>query len=594
MYDQSADIRQCTLQKIEDQEYFFRVNFIYEPLLCALPTAAQWKMSDDPITQLLFENVLHVAEQQFFEKEKIKGELIAWTSLDPTIQNEHERVSFMLNTSQISTQGYSREITLRALPHEQGAETFNCPVGIALSNSLTPDHLPFPSMHDQHCVKKIQYSEADNLQTGQLFGLFDGYMDDTASKHARYSLALTLRFELEQNKDELVRDRRIANALQATYEQIHATYRGTGRTTATVVFSTENDIFVAQAGDSRALFVMANGMPIQASIDSHTSAIGHRDQPTMSASPTLTKYSLFDMVNGYCVLASSLFWKLFTSNQVGAQIKKMAEAGYSTRDMAAVLLATAARHGAIEDLTIMVVKLPSHPVLLQSNLDPFPSLHDAEDTSLTPEEWAEFDEKGLPERVWDVIERAIRVKWRKCLVAYYKKDNARYLMNRIFYKKINKKNCPKTEEYFSRQTASSSKERNLQVCNALINEFKATGYWKKPFHRLKDWQWDNLCSNHVVSIMKGNNNNLIKTIKIINTLIYKYRYGNDWLNFFTKNEISKNGNFASHVYKIKNLWFPIIIKSGLAEKIIFLLNDLNLRNSYLNDLVEAESDEVID
>lgn len=65
--------------------------------------------------------------------------------------------------------------------------------------------------------------------------------------------------ELESNNPATLNDEGIFIALKKCFKKLDADYHGEGGTTATVAFIIKDEIWVANVGDSRTIFVKADG-----------------------------------------------------------------------------------------------------------------------------------------------------------------------------------------------------------------------------------------------------------------------------------------------------------------------------------------------
>lgn len=234
----------------------------------------------------------------------------------------------------------------------------------------------------------------------KLFGIFDGHSKDgiagaQASKFVADNFLSTLSAQLNVFCADKLTDDGIFKALKETFKKIDTAYTGEGGSTGTVALILGNDLWVANAGDSRTIFVKSDGSIVQASEDAkpedykekieklggkvikgrvQTDALGKDNDlgvargfgdhefGCISANPKITKFALSDIA--YIILACDGLYDVASTDEVGAAIREMHHYVDEDRpdhkirpeEMAKRLAHTAARMGTKDNLSATVIK----------------------------------------------------------------------------------------------------------------------------------------------------------------------------------------------------------------------------------------------
>lgn len=580
-------------------------QYVYQTAFNALPTMKKWveearhttHKTHRSLAMHMLENYLWCAEQQASEKQKIAT--INWPVLDLRIRDEYQRVASIFQQSLCFFKASCFLVPCldetSTGPIVGVASSEGWPVGV-----VNDQYIP-REMNDYWLVHEVTYHDGgDVLQHGRLFGVFDGHVDATAAAHACNSFVSACEAALEQCQEEPLRDIYHFRALQKTYEKINATYEGKGGTTATVALMVRNELFISQVGDSRAIFVKADGTSIQVSEDAKPSlphyydqiqarggevipgsdgimrlngclsmatAIGDHDQPGISASPQIIKYPLPELEEGYLVIAAGI-WSLMTVTQIGEQIKVMADKGYSPVEMASILLTGASNSGVADNVTILVVHFPSSCIAIQNEMSLLsPGKEKKEHIPYMPlneEEWKCFHQMGIPQNVWQILEPLIRVKWRKLLFdGPSHKDPTRIKFNTILYQEIYKKRSdftPEGEQYESGTTAYVWRKRHQDQWQSISSfYFEKLHRADLSFDGIQDWQWNTLISHMEIPVIQdGVSPNLLV---ILNTLILECMNNSHE----EKQVAKKNEKFAVNVTFIREKWLQKLIAAGILD-----------------------------
>jgi serine/threonine protein phosphatase PrpC len=225
----------------------------------------------------------------------------------------------------------------------------------------------------------------------EVFGIFDGYRDVRAALFVKEHLAEYLKKALEEQNLFTLTDADIENALKKAFIQLDADFTGNEGTAVIVAFTLNGKIWIANAGNSRALLVNNEGAVIQASEDAdpkierykktieklggtvflnringsldvarsigHQQVVGKSGQRCVSPKPKITCYSLAELQEGYLVLACHGLYKVASSHEVGKAIKQMADQGETPEKMAKRLIYAALLKNTQDNVSVMVVKL---------------------------------------------------------------------------------------------------------------------------------------------------------------------------------------------------------------------------------------------
>jgi len=244
-------------------------------------------------------------------------------------------------------------------------------------------------MEDQDIFVSDSFMIQDQKYLFDLFGIFDGHGGEAAS-YVRDNILVYLIQVLEGNNKDALTEEGIFNALKDCFKRLNADYKGSGGTRAIVALILEDQIWVANVGDSRTILVTEDKI-VQASEDAKASKktyekkieklggcisagrvyghlttargigyqymLGNKGQCCISPNPKITYYPIKDFKEGYLVLASSGLCDVASTNQVGNAIQQMAKENVSTATMSQRLVQNAIFAGSTDCVTVLVVNL---------------------------------------------------------------------------------------------------------------------------------------------------------------------------------------------------------------------------------------------
>lgn len=234
----------------------------------------------------------------------------------------------------------------------------------------------------------------------ELLGVFDGHgtAGDIAAAYVKQNVTQYLKEALEVNNEESLTDQGISDALKECCQNLEADYAGPDGTTALMAVILNGKVWIANVGDSRAIFVK-DGTATQASEDAKPEiprykktveklggcvrrrlgegevdrvngvlavarAIGDkeivgRDGKTccISPDPKISYYSLEEFKNGYLVLACDGLYDVATTNEVGRAITQMDELGETVEIMSKRLVHSAIYKGSQDNVSVIITKL---------------------------------------------------------------------------------------------------------------------------------------------------------------------------------------------------------------------------------------------
>ena len=134
------------------------------------------------------------------------------------------------------------------------------------------------SMEDAHIVRKFDILLGGELKPVILTAIFDGHQGAECAKFAAVNLEDSLRQYLEKFAGEVITDENISNALTLSFIDLSHAYHpdntkdlpynhNAGCTANVIVQIGKGDIWVANCGDSRAIFINEKGVGLQISED---------------------------------------------------------------------------------------------------------------------------------------------------------------------------------------------------------------------------------------------------------------------------------------------------------------------------------------
>lgn len=246
-------------------------------------------------------------------------------------------------------------------------------------------------MDNTDLASQLSFKINHQIFQAEVFSVFDGYQDVKAALFVKEHVTLYLKKAFEEQSVSTLTDADIENALKKAFIKLDTDFPGNEGTAAIVAFVLNGKIWVANAGNSRALLINNEGTVKQASEDAdpkierykktieklggtvflnringnlelarsigHKQVVGKSGQRCISPKPKITCYPLAEFQAGYLVLACHGLYKVASSHEVGKAIQEMNERGMSPYKMAKHLVYTAMMRGAQDNVTAMVIKL---------------------------------------------------------------------------------------------------------------------------------------------------------------------------------------------------------------------------------------------
>lgn len=114
-----------------------------------------------------------------------------------------------------------------------------------------------PTMEDRHIASQIKFTSGGAEQNAKVFGIFDGHGGDEASDFVSKNIESYLSKNLSLYCETGITDAGIYQALRQTFVELDADCHLAAGTTACVTVMINGDLYVANAGDARA--VLKNG-----------------------------------------------------------------------------------------------------------------------------------------------------------------------------------------------------------------------------------------------------------------------------------------------------------------------------------------------
>lgn len=253
------------------------------------------------------------------------------------------------------------------------------------------------SMEDKDIATQLTISVGEEKVSVDLFGIFDGHKGGEVSLYAKEYISYYLEQSLKEHNSTELTVEGIFNSLKDCFilMDLFCPYK-IGGTTATAVICIKDNVWVANVGDSRALFVNRNGEVIQTTEDakpympsyqkkilraggliknqlwivsgtqrlSVARAIGDKNivgmggQCCVSPNPKLTCLPLKDVLGGYFVIACDGLFEPETSltQAVGTEVHRMARKSVSPGVMSRLLVKKAIECGSTDNVTCLVIK----------------------------------------------------------------------------------------------------------------------------------------------------------------------------------------------------------------------------------------------
>lgn len=247
------------------------------------------------------------------------------------------------------------------------------------------------SMEDAHLATEFTFKIGDKEHKASLFGVFDGHGGAECSKYIAANIQDKLIARLqEQNKDSLT-EAGIYNALKMVFVDLTKDYRGGDGSTATTAFIIDQDVYVANVGDSRTL-VEEEGSAQTMSVDAEPAAekfkkgiehrgsmvsrervlgvlavgraVGDKEIPGITARPKITKYTLEPARPGesrHLILACDGVFDVCSSIQVASAAQTLAKSGKTAKNIAETLVKKSIQAGSGDNISAMVINLSPQP-----------------------------------------------------------------------------------------------------------------------------------------------------------------------------------------------------------------------------------------
>lgn len=267
-----------------------------------------------------------------------------------------------------------------------------------------------PYMEDAYLAVPIEFRVGDQMHQAQLVGVFDGHgdVDDKnlfqdgvspgaqAAQFVRNHLTRELIKALESHNSQILTDEGIGKALSASLKTIDKIYEGYGGTTATVALILEKKVWIANVGDSRAIFldktqtrqVSADASLLDERYQNKVYKLGGLVFPARDAfringflamgtaigdheirgitglrciptNPEIT-YVSFDETEGkdnYLILMSDGLTGVASTNEIGDFMYELIAQGYSLTDISKYLVYGALVNRSDDNITVAIVKL---------------------------------------------------------------------------------------------------------------------------------------------------------------------------------------------------------------------------------------------
>ena len=265
-------------------------------------------------------------------------------------------------------------------------------------------------MEDNHLATILEVTINGSRKEIPLFGIFDGHGGNSCSRF----LALTLKEYLEKEinntfKNKNLSDLELFNLLKVTFvklghEFIQHYVRGPG-STATIALIIDDQLWVANVGDSRTILSMDNevlALSEDARLNSEkfkksvhkrgqlicadenrvlrvngnlnmSHAVGHSERASgINPRAKITKYSLNNLQNNnYLILGCDGLYDVASSKQISKTIQENAKKLDCTE--MALLLVKKAYTTSKDNISAMVIKLNKLPEMKKKSLLPFSS-----------------------------------------------------------------------------------------------------------------------------------------------------------------------------------------------------------------------------
>lgn len=258
------------------------------------------------------------------------------------------------------------------------------------------------SMEDAYLIKTIKITVNDQTVLFPLLGIFDGHAGKECSEFFKKHLCnhLTAKLSEKIDKNHLnFTDLDIFNVLKLSFVELSREFRETlpsdnaknVGSTATIALFIDQDVWVANAGDSRAILsipektialsedanptsrkylksIWKRGQIVfrdligTARVGGHlnmATAVGHDEELSgLDPRPKIIKFSLSQLgiKNPYLIIASDGLWNVGSSNQIAQTVQDLAPNKTST-EIAFELVKNAFQLGSQDNISVIVTKL---------------------------------------------------------------------------------------------------------------------------------------------------------------------------------------------------------------------------------------------
>ncbi|MDP1836318.1 MAG: PP2C family protein-serine/threonine phosphatase [Chlamydiales bacterium] len=260
-----------------------------------------------------------------------------------------------------------------------------------------------PSMEDHHLATEFSFHSHNKRVVASAFGIFDGHGGSGASHFVSRNMRSYLSYNLSKYCKQGVSDAGVYQALRQTFLELDRAYGGEAGTTATLAVVIDGDLWIANAGDSRA--VLKNGdsnLPLigysvqQLSKDLNpddsackkgikrrggvvtdvhgvarinstlavaraigdTGVLGSGGKTCVSPLPKVTKVPKNKIQPGSeLIIACDGLWDVASSKQAANAVKKAKDQGLKSADIAAKIAQAAYDAGSTDNISVMVVSL---------------------------------------------------------------------------------------------------------------------------------------------------------------------------------------------------------------------------------------------
>ncbi len=267
-----------------------------------------------------------------------------------------------------------------------------------LSNSLAYSTGRRPTMEDAHFVKSIQVKIGKEVKNVSLSAVFDGHRGAECAAFASKELAKKVQEKLELYNPLELTDLGIYNALSLSFVDLSHSYneKQIGKkvqlaagTTANLSLEIDEQLWIANSGDSRAVLIQADGTAIQLSRDAKANdphyrqrvqerfgdvfppmvdsdprvngllatacALGnHWANGAISARPDIIKLNRNDILGSSLIQACDGLWDVASVEEVAKRFQKLKHAGLSREEIAVDLVKTAYEADSLDNISVNI------------------------------------------------------------------------------------------------------------------------------------------------------------------------------------------------------------------------------------------------